>query len=83
MKDTKRTFINRDGLELPYSNILLDIQTKYQRVRILQTNKLGKIIILDDIMFQAEDGDELTEMATHLPLNVGPTKNNLSTFGVF
>lgn len=81
MKDTKRTFINRDGLELPYSNILLDIQTKYQRVRILQTNKLGKIIILDDIMFQAEDGDELTEMATHLPLNVGPTKKRIATIG--
>jgi spermidine synthase len=74
-------FTNRDGLEVPYSKVLADKQTKFQRVRILQTNKLGKIIILDNIMFQAEDGDELTEMATHLPLNMGPKKKSVSMIG--
>ncbi len=74
-------FVNRDGLQIPYSEVLFDTKSKYQRVRILQTNKFGKIIILDDIMFQAEDGDELTEMATHLPLNVGPKKEHISMIG--
>jgi spermidine synthase len=74
-------FINRDGLEIPYSSILLDTQTNFQKIRIFETQKLGKIIVLDEIMFQAEDGDELTEMATHLPLNVGPKKNNVSVIG--
>jgi spermidine synthase len=74
-------FTNRDGLEIPYTKVLADAQTKFQRVRILQTQKLGKIIILDNIMFQAEEGDELTEMATHLPLNTGSKKKTVSMIG--
>jgi spermidine synthase len=74
-------FRNRDGLTIPYSEVLVNKKTKYQRLRILQTEKFGKILTLDDVMFQAEEGDELTEMATHLPLNVGPRKRRVLIVG--
>jgi spermidine synthase len=74
-------FRNRDGLTIPYSEVLVNKKTKYQRLRILQTEKFGKILTLDDVMFQAEEGDELTEMATHLPLNVGPRKRRVLLVG--
>jgi spermidine synthase len=77
----KGVFVNRDGLNIPYSKVIVDRKTKYQRLRILQTDKFGKIIVLDNIMFQAEEGDELTEMATHLPLNVGPRKGTVLMIG--
>ncbi len=77
----KGVFVNRDGLNIPYSEIIVDKQTKYQRLRIFETEKLGKIIVLDNIMFQAEEGDELTEMVTHLPLNVGPKKRTVLIIG--
>lgn len=77
----KGIFVNRDGMNIPYSRVLSDKQTEYQRLRILETEKFGKIIVLDDIMFQAEQGDELTEMATHLPLNVGRKKENVLMIG--
>ena len=76
-----KIFTNRDGLNIPYSKVICDKRTKYQRVRILQTAKLGKIIVLDNIMFQAEEGDELTEMATHVPLNVGSKKKRVLLIG--
>ena len=77
----KGVFVNRDGMAIPYSKVLFDRRTKYQRVRILETEKLGKIIVLDNIMFQAEDGDELTEMATHVPLNAGLKKRKVLIIG--
>lgn len=78
---TERIFVNRDGLNIPYSKVLVDKQTKYQRLRILETEKFGKVMVLDNIMFQAEEGDELTEMATHIPLNVGPRKRKILMIG--
>ncbi|MBI5060939.1 MAG: hypothetical protein HZB67_01350 [Candidatus Aenigmarchaeota archaeon] len=77
----KSIFVNRDGLNIPYSKVVVDRQTKYQRLRVLETEKFGKIIVLDSIMFQAEEGDELTEMATHLPLNTGPKKRTVLLIG--
>ena len=77
----KGVFVNRDGLNIPYSEIVVDKQTKYQRLRVFETEKFGKIIVLDNIMFQAEEGDELTEMATHLPLNVGHKKRKVLMIG--
>lgn len=77
----KKIFINRDGLEIEYSKVICDIESKYQRIRILETQKFGKIIILDDTMFQAEQGDELTEMAVHLPLNIGEKKKRILLIG--
>jgi spermidine synthase len=74
-------FRNRDGLTIPYSEVLLNKQSKYQRVRIFQTDKLGKILALDDVLYQAEEGDELTEMATHVPLNVGPRRQRVLVVG--
>ncbi len=74
-------FRNRDGLTIPYSEVLVDRKTKYQRLRILQTEKFGKIMTLDGVMEQAEESDELTEMATHLPLNVGPRKRRVLIVG--
>lgn len=74
-------FRNRDGLTIPYSEVLVDKKTKYQRLRILQTEKFGKILTLDNVMFQAEEGDELTEMAVHLPLDVGPRKRRVLIVG--
>jgi spermidine synthase len=77
----ERIFVNRDGLNIPYSKVLVNKQTKYQRLRILKTEKFGKIMVLDNIMFQAEEGDELTEMVTHLPLNVGHKKRKVLMIG--
>lgn len=77
----EKIFINRDGLEIGYEKVICDIKSRYQRIRILETKKFGKIIILDDIMFQAEQGDELTEMATHLPFNVGSKKKRILMIG--
>jgi spermidine synthase len=74
-------FINRDGLQIPYSEVIIDISTKYQKLQIFQTEKFGKMIALDGTMFQAEQGDELTEMAVHLPLNVGSSKKKIVAIG--
>jgi|GEM_PF-2170437 len=77
----KNIFINRDGMEIEYDKVFCDVDSKYQPIRIFETKKFGKIIVLDDIMFQAEQGDELTEMAVHLPLNVGPKKKRVLLIG--
>ncbi|MFH1445682.1 MAG: fused MFS/spermidine synthase [Nanoarchaeota archaeon] len=68
-------------MNIPYSKVFVDKRTRYQRLRIFETEKFGKIVVLDDIMFQAEQGDELTEMATHLPLNIGSKKGKVLLVG--
>ena len=69
------------GLAIKVKKGLVDVRTKFQRVRIIDTFEFGKILILNNYMYQAEYGTELTEMLVHVPFNVGSVKKKVLLIG--
>lgn len=57
------------GLLIHVKEEIASIETKLQRVKILDTYEFGKILTLNNYMYQAEQGTELTEMLVHVPMN--------------
>lgn len=69
------------GLAIHVKAEVAHTRTKYQQVRILDTFELGKILVLNQYMYQAQQGTELTEMLIHVPFNSGKTKKKILVIG--
>lgn len=59
------------GLAIHIKEEIAHKKTKYQQVRILNTFEFGKILVLNQYMYNAEKATELTEMIVHVPMNTG------------
>ena len=55
--------------------------SKFQEIRIMDTYELGKVLVLNDYIFQADEACELTEMVVHVPLNTNADIKNVLMVG--
>jgi spermidine synthase len=70
------------GLAIHVKEEIAHTITKFQQVRILDTFEFGKILVLNQFMYNAAQGTELTEMITHVPMNTGKNqKKNILLIG--
>lgn len=62
--------------------VLGEAQSRYQKSTFIQTEKFGKMLFQDGLIFLADTGNEaLFEMYTHIPLQTGRAKKNVLLIG--
>lgn len=69
------------GLNIHIKKIVAQATTKYQQVKIIDTFEFGQILVLNQYMYQAEQGTELTEMLVHVPFNCNGSKLKILLIG--
>ncbi len=69
------------GLKIHVKSVVAQITTKFQQVKILDTFEFGQILVLNQYMYQAEQGTELTEMLVHAPMNCIGNKSKVLLIG--
>lgn len=69
------------GLKIHVKEIVAQTTTKYQQAKIIDTFEFGQILVLNQYMYQAQQGTELTEMLVHVPLNCVGNKSKVLLIG--
>lgn len=69
------------GLLIRIKKEIASSETRHQKVKILDTYEFGKVLVLNNYMYQAEQGIELTEMLVHLPMNTNGAKKKVLLIG--
>jgi len=62
--------------------VLGEVQSKFQKTTIIETEKFGKVIFQDGLIYVADTGNEsIAEMYTHIPMLSGPVKKEVLLIG--
>ena len=70
------------SLRIKIKDILYNKRSKYQEIVILQTEKLGRMLVIDGITMLTEwDEAAYHEMIAHVPLLVHPRPSNILIIG--
>ena len=70
------------GLTVKVNRIIESLESKYQRIDILDTDDFGKVLVLyGSIMVAENDLNSYNEMLTHVPLFVHPKPNRVLIIG--
>lgn len=75
------SYTSNAGLLIHVKSIIATIKTKLQKAQIIDTEEFGKILVLNNYMYQAQQGTELTEMLVHVPFNSGNPKKKVLLIG--
>jgi spermidine synthase len=70
------------GLRIRIKNVLYNARSPYQEIAILESNKLGRILVIDGITMLTEwDEYAYHEMISHVPLLVHPNPSRILIIG--
>lgn len=82
--DLKYTELNElgFGVTMETSNVLYSAKTEYQTIDILETQGLGKVLLLDGLVMTTErDEFFYHEMISHIPMNSHPNPERVLVIG--